>query len=107
MAVGDVTYTDFLGGRVTFTEIAGRKVRMSGQLNGGLELVTGSVVIEVRGQEGKDLVKDLDSGLKSPGTRPFECEYLNATIDDFTGVPILARDDNGPISISDPTETPS
>ncbi|GAA2621857.1 hypothetical protein Stube_13400 [Streptomyces tubercidicus] len=33
--IGDATYTDFLGGRVTFTQTAANTVQMSGQFNEG------------------------------------------------------------------------
>ncbi|MFB6571834.1 hypothetical protein [Streptomyces noursei] len=100
MAVGDVTYTDMLGGRVTFTQITDSTVRMTGQFNEGFDDPNAQALLYVG-----DLppAERLDMTINPPGTSAFQYDYEDTTIDDFTDVPIRVIADNEIIAAGNPT----
>ena len=61
---GDVTYVDFLGGRITFTQITDDTVRMAGQFNEGFDDPHAMCLVYV----GDQLAEDLDMRINPPGT---------------------------------------
>ncbi|WP_123457706.1 hypothetical protein [Streptomyces sp. PanSC19] len=100
MAVGDVTYTDMLGGRVTFTQTDPSTVRMAGQFNEGFDDPDARVLLYVGDLPAAD---GLDIKIITPGTAAFEYDYEDVTIIEFTDVPIRVIADNEVIAIGDPT----
>ncbi|WP_435240749.1 hypothetical protein [Streptomyces cucumeris] len=101
--IGDVTYTDFLGGRVVFTQTETSTVRMTGQFNDGFDDPEASCLLHVGDFAPLDLRGDLDGSINPPGTSPFQFDFTDVTIDDFTGVPVRVICDNEVIAVSDPT----
>ncbi|KOT76388.1 hypothetical protein ADK70_38620 [Streptomyces rimosus subsp. pseudoverticillatus] len=101
MAIGDVTYTDMLGGRVTFTQIESSTVRMAGQFHDGFYDPNARVLIHV----GDCPPRDLDLTIIPPGTSVFQCDYQDVTIKDFTDVSIRIIAENKVIAVGDTTVT--
>ncbi|AZM44421.1 hypothetical protein DMB38_00015 [Streptomyces sp. WAC 06738] len=100
MAIVDVAYTDMLGGRVTFTQTETSTVRMTGQFNEGFDDPDARVLLYVGDIPPPD---HLDLAINPPGTSAFEYDYQDATITDFTDVPIRVITDNEIIAVGDPT----
>ncbi|WP_437105240.1 hypothetical protein [Streptomyces sp. enrichment culture] len=100
MAIGDVTYTDMLGGRVTFTQTEDTTVRMTGQFNEGFEDPDAQPLLYVGTLPPPD---KLDMTINPPGTSAFEYDYQDVTISDFTDVPIRIIADHEIIAVGDPT----
>ncbi|MFD7713203.1 hypothetical protein ACFV6E_07915 [Streptomyces sp. NPDC059785] len=103
MAIGDVTYTDMLCGRISFTQTGDRTVRMAGQFNEGFADADATSCLLYAGEvPPKDLIRDLGARIIPPGTTEFEADFEDVTIADFTGVPIRVFCDNDIIGIGDP-----
>ncbi|MER5490758.1 hypothetical protein [Streptomyces sp. NPDC002490] len=100
VAVGDVTYTDVLGGRVTFTQTEDSTVRMVGQFNEGFDDPDARTLLYVGELPPPD---QLDMTINPPGTSAFEYDYEDVTITNFTDVPIRIIADNEIIAVADPT----
>ncbi|MFD8804400.1 hypothetical protein [Streptomyces sp. NPDC059597] len=98
--IGDVTYTDMLGGRVTFTQTTDSTVRMTGQFNDGFDDPNARCLLYVGDLPPAD---HLDVTINPPGTSAFEHDYEDVTINDFTDVPIRIIADNEVIAVGDPT----
>lgn len=80
---GDVVYVDFNPkpclGRITFTELPGDVVRMTGQMNIGFPDDTASYRFTVG-----DISETFDADqIFPPGTAPFQEDFEDVTIDDF------------------------
>ncbi|WP_125629684.1 hypothetical protein [Nonomuraea sp. WAC 01424] len=100
MAIGDVTYTDALGGRVTFTQTEDFTVRMTGQFNEGFDDQDAKVLLHVGDVPPAG---SLDLGINPPGTSAFEHDFNGVTIADFTDVPIRIIAGNSVVAVCDPT----
>ncbi|RZU46406.1 hypothetical protein EV284_1084 [Streptomyces sp. BK022] len=98
--IGDVTYTDMLAGRVTFTQTEDKTVRMTGQFNDGFYDPNARCLLYVGDLPPAD---QLDMTINPPGTSAFEYDYEDVTIDDFTGVNIRIIADDEVIAVGDPT----
>ncbi|GAA2677742.1 hypothetical protein GCM10010400_46070 [Streptomyces aculeolatus] len=94
--VGDVTYADMLGGRVTFVQTDASTVRMNGQFNDGFYDPHARCLIYVGQLPPPD---HLDARITPPGTTPFEYDYQDVTIDDFTAVPVRVVCDDEVIGV--------
>ncbi|MEW5530636.1 hypothetical protein [Streptomyces virginiae] len=74
-------YTDFLGGRVTFTQIGTDLVRMTGGFSDGFEDADAEHQIYVG-----DFPAIALDGVEPPAAKPFEYDFNGVTIEDFTGI---------------------
>ncbi|MEV3986230.1 hypothetical protein [Nonomuraea sp. NPDC049758] len=102
MAIGDITYTDALGGRVTFTQTEDSTVRMVGQFNEGFDDLSqdAKVLLYIGELPPPDY---LDLSINPPGTSAFEHDFTDVTITDFTDVPIRIIAENAVVAVCDPT----
>ncbi|MER7828242.1 hypothetical protein ABTX85_37455 [Streptomyces sp. NPDC096097] len=97
--VGDITYTDFLDGRITFTQTEDTKVQMVGQFNDGLNDPNALCLI----YPGDLAPVPMNAVINPPGTAPFEHDFTGVTIKDFTGISVRVICDSELIGESDPT----
>ncbi|CAG8497409.1 1165_t:CDS:1 [Diversispora eburnea] len=82
---GSVAYVDFtkpILGRVTFTELRGQVVRVTGQFNTGFPDSTSKYEYQITGEE-KGVIENDE--IFPPGTSPFQFEVKNITIQFFVG----------------------
>ncbi|MFD8955561.1 hypothetical protein ACFXKH_33120 [Streptomyces caelestis] len=94
----DATYTELLGGRVTFTQTGESVVRMTGQFEDGFGDPNADYLLHVG-----DHAPVTIHVSEPPSSKPFEHDFKDATIDDFTGVFLRVVGDNEVIGNSDPT----
>ncbi|MFE2297100.1 hypothetical protein ACFXAW_02775 [Streptomyces sp. NPDC059445] len=100
--IGDVSYTDFLGGRVTFTQTETSAVRMNGQFNDGFADPNASCALYIGDLAPVDF-SGIGATINPPGTSAFQHDFEDTTIDDFIGLRVRVICDNELIAVSDPT----
>ncbi|RHZ76728.1 hypothetical protein Glove_194g55 [Diversispora epigaea] len=84
-APGSVAYADFtkpILGRVTFTELWSKVVRVTGQFNTGFPDRTSKYEYQISGEEKELLSND---GIFPPGTAPYQHDFEDLTIQFFVG----------------------